>query len=95
MAVDVAQLADAALGQGSGHGFHIDADAPLVMHGDARVFFASLGQHLVGLLAIDAQRFFNVDVGTVFEDAQGQRVVEFRAGGNGYDVGLVLAHHLV
>ena len=95
MAVDVAQLADASLGKGFGHGFHIDADAPLVMHGDARVFFAGLGQHFVGLLAIDAQGFFNVDVGTVFEDAQRQGVVEFRASGNGDDVGLVLAHHLV
>ena len=85
----------APLGQGSGHGFHIDADAPLVMHGDARVFFAGLGQHLVGLLAIDAQGFFNVDVGAVFEHAQRQRVVEFRAGGNGDDVGLVLADHRV
>ena len=61
-----------------------------------RAFFcAGLGQHLVGFLAIDAQGFFNVDVDAVFEDAQRQRVVEFRAGGNGDDVGLVLAHHLV
>ena len=81
--------------KGFGHGFHIDADAPLVMDGDARVFFAGFDQHLVGLLAIDAQGFFNVDVGAVFEDAQRQRVVEFRAGGDGDDVGLVLAQHRV
>ena len=95
MGVDVAQRADASLGKGFGYGLHIDADAPLMMHCDADVFCSGLGQHLVGLLAINAQGFFNVDVDAVFEYAQGQRVMEFRAGGNGDDIGLVLAHHRV
>ena len=65
------------------------------MNGDARPFRGRLRHHLVGFLQVDAERFFDVDVGSVFEHPQGQGVVELGAGWNGDDVGAGFADHEV
>ena len=93
--VNVAQLADAPLGVGPRHGTHGAADAPLVVDGDANALRFGLGEHLVGLGEVGTHRFFDLDVDAVLEYAHRQRVVELGAGGNGHQVRLRLADHLV
>ena len=93
MTVNMLQLADPALGKGPGYGLHPDPGPALVVYRDLRILLLRFGQHLVGLCAIDTERLFDIDVNPVFEHPQRQRVVEFGAGGDRDDIGLMTGDH--
>ena len=93
--VDIAQLADASSSVGLSHRAHGTADAPLMVDGNAHTLRFGLGEHLVGLGEVGTHRFFDLDVDAVLQHAHRQRVVELGAGGDGDQVRLRLADHLV
>ena len=62
---------------------------------DANALLLGLGEDFVRLLQRRADRFLDLDVNAMLQDAQAQLVVELRAGGNGDDVRLHRADHLV
>ena len=66
-----------------------------MMHGDPHSYLSRLGDNLVRFYEIDTQRFFDVDVYSVFEHPHRQVVMKLCARWNGDEVWLGLADHRI